>query len=60
MRHVAILTRSLSLLALCVLAQPVSVSAANPLDCSKESLAASDDVRHPCRSSDSDLRDGDV
>ena len=40
MHHLAILTRSLSVLALCVLAQVVSVSAANPLDCSKESLAA--------------------
>ena len=40
MRHVAILTRSPRLLALCVLAQSVSVAAAHPLDLSKESLAA--------------------
>lgn len=40
MRHLTVVTRSLSLLALCVLAQSVPVVAANPLDCSKESLAA--------------------
>ena len=40
MRHLTVVTRCLSLLAPCVLAQSVSVSAANPLDCSKESLTA--------------------
>ena len=40
MRHLTVVTRSLSLLALCVLAQSVPVVAAKPLDCSKESLAA--------------------
>ena len=39
MRHLTVVTRSLSMLALCVLAQSASVSASNPLDCSKESLA---------------------
>jgi hypothetical protein len=45
MRHVAILSRPLSLLALCVLAQSVSVAAAHRLDCSKEWVAAG----HTCQ-----------
>ena len=40
MPYLAVSTRSLFLIALCLLAQGSPVLAANPLDCSKESLAA--------------------